>query len=213
MPDMRNSDALIDALAREMRPVARVAPVWRRVLLWAPMALGTGFVATRMLHRFTTDWTASYAVISAANVALSLTLGLAIFASALSISVAGGRVRGKGWIIGGVAAWLALAMISIGISANPISFERGVGSYCFTFVITAGAPMILVAIAALRRTRSLEPKCSLSIAGAGIAFMSFGLLAFCHPAEMSVTDFVAHLAAALALGGATVLAGRPFIRV
>jgi hypothetical protein len=27
-----------------------------------------------MLHRFTTDWTASYAVISVANVALSLTL-------------------------------------------------------------------------------------------------------------------------------------------
>jgi hypothetical protein len=66
---MRDHDALIDALARDMRPVGRVAPVWRRVLLWAPLALGLGFLATRMLHRFATDWSASHAVISVANVA------------------------------------------------------------------------------------------------------------------------------------------------
>jgi hypothetical protein len=100
---MRDHEALIDALARDMRPVGRVAPVWRRVMLWAPLALGLGFLATRPLHRFATDWSASHAVISVANVALSLTLGLAIFAASLSISLAGGRARGKGWIMGGVA--------------------------------------------------------------------------------------------------------------
>ena len=212
MPDMLDSEALIEALAHDMRPVVRVAPVWRRVMVWAPVALGLGFLATRMLHRFATDWSSAHAVISVANVALSLTLGLAIFAASLSISVAGGRAPGKGWIMGGLAAWLVLAMVSMALSPRLISFQRGVGSYCFTFVLTAGAPMILVAIAALRRTRSLNPGRSLTVAGAGIAFMAFGLLGFCHPAEMSMTDFVAHLLAALVLAGITVLAGRPLIR-
>lgn len=212
MPDMRDSEALIEVLAKDMRPVDRVAPVWRRVMVWGPVALGLGFMATLMLHRFNTDWSSAHAAISVANVALSLTLGLAIFAASLSISVAGGRVRGKGWIVGGLAAWLVLAMVSMALSPRLISFQRGVGSYCFTFVLTAGAPMILVAIAALRRTRSLNPRRSLSVAGAGIAFMAFGLLGFCHPAEMSMTDFVAHLLAALVLGVGTVLAGRPLIR-
>ncbi|WJT00959.1 NrsF family protein [Novosphingobium humi] len=209
---MRDSEALIEVLAKDMRPVDRVAPVWRRVMVWGPVALGLGFMATLMLHRFNTDWSSAHAAISVANVALSLTLGLAIFAASLSISVAGGRVRGKGWIVGGLAAWLVLAMVSMALSPRLISFQRGVGSYCFTFVLTAGAPMILVAIAALRRTRSLHPRRSLSVAGAGIAFMAFGLLGFCHPAEMSMTDFVAHLLAALVLGVGTVLAGRPLIR-
>jgi hypothetical protein len=71
--------------------------------------------------------------------------------------------------------------------------------------------MILVAIAALRRTIA-RPRRSLATAGAGIAFMSFGLLAFCHPAEMSAADFIAHLMAALVLGGGTVLAGSRLIR-
>lgn len=209
---MRDHEALIDTLAHDMRPVGRVAPVWRRAMVWGGLALGLGFLATRLLHRFATDWSAAHAAISAANVALSLMLGLAIFAASLSVSVAGGRMRARGWILGGLALWLALAMVSMALSPRPIGYQRGVGSYCFTFVLTAGAPMVLVAMAALRRTRSLNPLRSLSLAGAGIAFMAFGLLAFCHPAEMSLADFIAHLAAALALGGITIVAGQPLIR-
>lgn len=212
MPDMRDSETLIDRLVQDMRPVGRVAPVWRRVMMWGPLALGLGVLATRLLRRFSTDWSGAHAAISAANVALSLTLGLAMFAASLAISVAGGRVRRKGWIVGGVAAWLVLAVVSMALHPRPVAVERGVGSYCFTFVLTAGAPMVVVAIAALRRTRALNPWASLSVAGAGVAFMAFGLLAFCHPAEMSVADFVAHLLAALVLGGLTVLLGRPLIR-
>jgi hypothetical protein len=212
MAEQYDHGALIDALAQEMQPVRRMAPVWQRLMFWAPLALGGGFLATRLLRRYALDWSSSHALVSAANVVLSLTLGLAIFAAALSVSVAGGRMRGKGWIMGGIAAWLALMVLSIALSPRLWNVERGVGSYCFTFVLTAGLPMMLVAIAALRRSRSLHPERSLALAGAGIGFMAFGLLAFCHPAEMLLMDFLAHLLAALVLALATVLAGRRFIR-
>jgi hypothetical protein len=211
--EMRDPEALIDTLSHGMRPVRRVAPPWVRAMGWAPVALGAGFLSTRMLHLYATDWHAGHAVISFANAALCLTLGLVGLACSLSLGLADGRVRARGWILAGMVAWALLAATSIALSPRPFAFVPGVGSYCFGFVLTAGLPMVGVTIAALRRTRSLRPGQSLMAAGMAIAFLSFGLLAFCHPAEMSVADFVMHLLAALALGGLTVVLGRPAVRV
>lgn len=204
---MVDHDTLIDALCDDAAPVRRVAPAWRRALVWAPVALGIGYLATHFVHRANTDWTSPLAGIAAANIALSLALGLAAFVAALTVSVAGGEARLRGWVIAALTTWLALAAGSISLSHHPRG-ELGHGSYCFTFVLVAGVPMILVAILALRRTRSLNPVRSLTLAGAAIAFLSFGLLAFCHPIAMSAVDFGGHLAAGLVLGGITVLLGR-----
>lgn len=210
---MRDPEALIDTLSQELQPVRRVAGPWWRAMSWAPVALGAGYLSTRMLHRFDTDWHAAHVAISFANVALCLTLGVVALAYSLSLGLADGRVRAKGWIMAGLIAWALLAATSIALSPRPFAFVPGVGSYCFTFVLTAGLPMVGVGIAALRRTRSLRPGQSLMATGMAIAFLSFGLLAFCHPAEMSLADFVMHLLAALTLGGLTVWLGRPVIRV
>lgn len=207
---MVDHDTLIDSLCDEAPPVRRVAPARYRALAWAPVALGAGYLATQFIHRSSTDWAGPLAGIAAANIALSLTLGLAAFIAALSVSVAGGAARLNLLIGTSAATWLGLAMYSISISRHPRG-ELGHGSYCFTFVLAAGVPMILVAILALRRTRSLTPVRSLTLAGAGIAFLSFALLAFCHPIEMSVMDFVGHLAAGLLLGATTILLGRKSI--
>ncbi len=210
---MRNHEALIDELAQEMAPVRRVAPAWLRALGWAPVALAFGFLSTRLLHREATDWLGSHAVLSIANAGLSLALGVTAFAAALSISVAGGRVGAKGWMTAGLAAWALLAASSIALSARPVTVMVGEGSYCFTFVLTAGLPMIAAAILALRRTRSIAPKQALAYAGMAIGFLSFGLLAFCHSAEMSMADFLMHILAALILGATTVLLGRPVVKI
>ncbi|WP_395335780.1 NrsF family protein [Novosphingobium sp. BL-8H] len=211
---MRDHEPLIDALAGGMQPVRRVAPAWLRALGWAPVALALGYLSTSiLLHRQATDWVGGYAAISAANVVLSLALGITAFAAALSVSVAGGRIVAKGWMALGLVLWALLAAVSIALSSRPITVVVGEGSYCFTFVITAGLPMIAVALAALRRTRSLRPKQSLVAAGMAVSFLSFGLLAFCHPAEMSVADFLMHLLAALALGAVFLVVGRPAIRI
>lgn len=207
---MADHATLIDALSAEAQPVRRVSPPWMRGLLWAPLALGVGYLATTLVQREGTDWADPLAIIAAANITVSLLLGLAAFIAALSVSIPGGRVRAKGWIVGGVAAWLALALSSISISGDP----RGVlgeGSYCFTFVVTAGLPMVLVGIFALRLTRSLKPVRSLTLVGMGCAFFSFGLLAFCHPVELSAMDFTAHIVAGVLLGGVAVLLGRRII--
>jgi hypothetical protein len=207
---MADHATLIDALSAEAGPVRRVSPPWVRALLWAPLALGLGYLATNLVHRAGTDWADPLAIVAAANIVVSLTLGVAAFIAALSVSIPGGRVRAKGWIAGGVAVWLALALFSISISGDPRG-ALGEGSYCFTFVVTAGLPMVLVGILALRRTRSLKPVRSLTLAGMGSAFLSFGLLAFCHPVELSAMDFTAHIVAGGLLGGIAVLLGRRIV--
>jgi hypothetical protein len=101
-------------------------------------------------------------------------------------------------------------MVSIAMSDRPISFEGGGQLLLHLCAGGRGAddPCRHCRLAAHDRS----PPAILATAGAGIAFMSFGLLAFCHPAEMSAADFIAHLMAALVLGGGTVLAGSRLIR-
>lgn len=204
---MVDHDVLIDALCNDAPPVRRVPPPWRRALVWAPLALAAGYGATSFVHRTPTDWTGPLAGIAAANVALSLMLGLMAFAAALSAGVAGRSLQAGGWAVAALVTWMALTAYSIGISSHPAG-HLGHGTFCFVFVLIAGVPMIAVALMALRRTRSLHPVRSLTLAGAAITYLSFGLLALCHPVAMSVVDLAGHLAAGLCLGGMTVLLGR-----
>lgn len=208
---MLDHETLIQNLAGNAQPVRRVAPAWMRALGWTPVALSLGYLATTLSHREATDWSGPLAWVAAANIILSLSLGLAAFSASLSSGVAGRTVRTPRWAIIALAVWLSLATIGIGASRHPMG-EIGQGSYCFTFVMTAGLPMIAIAIMALRRTGSLRPARSLALAGTGIGFMAFGLLAFCHPIAMSMVDFLGHLTAALILCAITIIAGNRAIR-
>lgn len=207
---MSDHEMLIADLASDARPVRRVAPAWMRALGWTPVALSLGYIATTLLHREATDWSGPLAWVAVANIILSLSLGLAVFGAALSSGVAGQLVRLPVWAMVALVAWLALAIIGISVSRHPMG-AIGQGSYCFTFVMMAGLPMIAIAIMALRRTGALQPARSLALSGIGIGFMAFALLAFCHPIGMSVVDFLGHLTAALILCGITIVAGRKII--
>ncbi len=203
---MIDHERLIESLAGDVRPVQRVAPAWMRALGWTPIALGLGYLATTLSHREATDWSGPLAWVAAANIILSLTLGLAAFMASLSSGVAGRETRMPGWAIFALVAWLGLAIVGISASRHPLG-AIGQGGYCFTFVLIAGLPMMAIAIIALRRTGSLRPVRSLTLSGIGIGFMAFGLLAFCHPVAMSVVDFLGHLTAAIILCGITIMAG------
>lgn len=207
---MLDHETLIQNLVGNAQPVRRVAPAWMRALGWTPIALGLGYLATTLSHREATDWSGPLAWVCASNIILSLVLGLAAFAASLSSGIAGRTVRMPGWVIIAIAAWLALAIIGISVSRHPIG-TIGQGGYCFTFITTAGLPMIAVAIMAHRNTRSLRPAQSLALSGISIAFMTFGLLAFCHPVAMSIMDFIGHLAAGLLLLFCTIFIGRKAI--
>jgi hypothetical protein len=205
---MSDHDRLIDELARAGAPVRRVAPAWLRAAGWVPLALALGGMAALWLvHRDATDWSAPNAALAMANVALSLAIGAAGLMAALSVSVAGGGIRGKGLIAALLLAWIAVAAAGIGSFAAPgaVAHHR---TPCFIFVVTVGLPMVAVAVLALRRTRSLTPVRSLALAGGGAAFLAFALLALCHPVELYAVDFLMHIAGALVLGGVAVLLGR-----
>lgn len=204
---MLDHDALIDALSSRAAPVARAAPVWMRTTLLVPIMLGLGFAATMAVYRIAGQWAIPANGMGIASAALSLLLGVVGLYQALSISLADGAVRGKGWMMATVALWLAFAAVSISASSAS-SIVQGQHPFCFLFLLVAGLPMVGVVILAVRRTRSLRPVQSLVFAGCSVAFLSFGLLAFCHPVEMSIPDFVMHLMAASILGLLTVALGR-----
>ncbi|WP_253201288.1 DUF1109 domain-containing protein [Sphingomonas quercus] len=189
------------------QPVRRISPAWARALMWMPVALLLGYLFTRPLHRAALDWSAPNAGIAIAGILLSLALGAGALVAAFTVSVAGSAARLRGGMMAAFAAWLVCAALAIGASAHPAG-KLGQGSYCFTFILVAGLPMIGAVLLALRRTRSLAPLRSLALAGGGIGFLSFGLLGFCHPVGMSAVDFAMHLAAALALAIVTVALGR-----
>lgn len=209
---MVDHERLIEKLAKDARPVRRVAPAWIRALGWMPVALGFGYLATTLSHREATDWSGPLAWIAVVNIILSLSLGLAAFMASLSSGIAGQTVRMPIWTIVALAIWLGLAITGIGLSRHPMG-AIGQGSYCFTFVLTAGLPMSAIAIIALRRTGSLRPTQSLALSGMAIGFMAFGLLAFCHPIAMSMVDFLGHMTAALLLCGGSILLGRKAIAI
>lgn len=209
---MPNHDALIDGLCADMRPVKRVSPVWLRAAGLIPLMLILGAVATTLLHRAVIGWSVPDVGAGAANAAVSLLLGSLVLGRALTMSVAGRRARWGGWIAVSLVAWLVLAVFSLG-SPDGLEDAYREGRNCFAFLLTAGLPMSAVTIAALRRTRSLTPIPSLLTAGAGISFLAFGLLAFCHPGATTLVDTLGHLAAALVLGALTTALGFKAISV
>jgi len=208
---MRDHDELIGQLCARAAPVKRVSPAWMRAMAFTPLMLALGGIATLIFHRAVTGWSMPDAGIGIANAAISVLLGSATFLRALTISIPGGNRRWRGWMALSFAAWLTVVVSSLG---EPVGLSDAYreGRNCFAFLLTAGLPMMAVAIAALRRTRSLTPLPSLATAGAGVAFLSFGLLAFCHPAATTIADTLGHLAAALVLGALTTALGFKAIR-
>lgn len=203
MPDQ---ERLIDMLSIRASPVRRVASPWLRAAAFLPLMLTLGWIMTTLLHRALMDWAPPAFGIGAANALLSLLLGGALLVRALAISVPGGEGRRDWWILAGLLGWLVVAAAGIGAPVG-LSEAYREGRYCFTFLLTAGLPMIAIVIAALRRTRSLHPVRSLLTAGCSVAFLGFCLLAFCHPAATTVADTIGHIAAGLLLGLLTVFLG------
>lgn len=209
---MNNYDALIEQLCREVRPVKRTAAPWRRAAGWMLVALPCGFLASLMMHRGTADWSHPGALWAWLWMLVSFCLGALAITTAFSLSVAGHRMTHWRWLSALSVAWLLIGLIDVVGSQDPVG-HFGDGTYCYTFMMIAGAPMVVIVVAALRRSRSLHPTGSLAISGLGIAAMSQILLGFCHPVAGELIDLAMHLAATLTLVAITVFGGRRWIRI
>ena len=207
---MVDHEQFIEELAGEAAPVSRPLAIAPRAVMWSGLALILGWAASRLMPTAVMDWSNPNEIWLAVNAGLSIVLGLATLAFAFAISTPGRSRRGLGWIAALLAVWMAVNIGTIVVSGSPVG-HVGDGQYCFRFVALTGAPMIAVVLFALARTRALRPVQALSVAGAAIGFLSFGLLAFCHAPGMNVMDFVMHLLAASALTLVTILVGRRLV--
>lgn len=207
---MSEHDKLIEALVASADPVKRVAPVGVRAALLIPAMLALGFAATTWLRQAVGGWSVPDNNLAIAYALFSILIGATALVQALTMSIPGRVLRGAGWTMAAIAIWLGIAAINIE-SSSAISAVSGERPFCFAFLMTAGLPMVAVAILALRRTASLRPMPSLVAASGSVAFLSFGLLAFCHPPDISIADFATHLLAALVIGLLTVAVGRRLV--
>jgi hypothetical protein len=209
---MTNHDALIEQLASQAHPVKRTAPAWPRAAGLMLLALPSGLLASLLMDRGTADWSHPGALWAGLWMLVSFCLGALAIKTAFALSIAGHRITHWRWLIALSVAWLLVGLIDATLSPDPVG-QLGDGQYCYTFMLLAGAPMVVLVVAALRRTRALHPARSLAIAGVGVAAMTQILLGFCHPVAGELVDLMMHLAAAITLVAVTMLGGRHWIKI
>lgn len=208
---MADHNALIDKLSRTATPIHRVLPAGMRVASWVLMALPAGVMASFLLEREATDWTQSGAGWAIAQAALVFAMGLFAISQAFIGSIAGREPLGRHWLLMLLIVWLSVAAMSLG--EQPLSASSLHDTHCYTFMVTVSVPMIALALAFLRHTRTFTPVRSLLLAGSGVACMALTLLSFCHPVHVHPEDFLMHLAAIVTIVAATVAIGWRWVRV
>lgn len=208
---MENHEALIQKLSRAAQPVKRPLPVGLRVVSWMLMALSAGALASLLLERSATDWTQPGAGWAIAQLVIVFATGLLAIGAAFTGSIAGRRPLSARWL----AALAVLWFIAVGmsLSQHPLSAGSLHDTHCYTFMVTVSAPMIALVLGFLRRTRTLTPFRSLTLAGTGVACMALTLLAFCHPVHLHPEDFLMHVAAIVTIVAATVALGWRWVGV
>lgn len=209
---MNEHDALIEQLCRDARPVRRSAAPSRRAALWMLLALPGGFLASLLMPRQGSDWSHPGALWALLWIIASCCLGALAIKTAFTISIAGQRISHWRWLAVLALGWLLVGLVDVSSSTDPVG-RFGDGVYCYTFMLTAATPMLVLLVAALRRSRSLHPTASLAIGGLGIAATSQILLGFCHPVAGELVDLMMHLAATVTLVVAAVLGGRRWVKI
>lgn len=211
---MKNHDQLIDTLSQSARPVKRTWPVGWRVTAWIITVLPCGMLSSWAWHSRFTDWSQPGAGLALLTLVLAFGIGASAMAGAFTLSIAGRKPLRLRWAALLAVVWLAINLLNTASAAAPAGAGRfGEGMHCYLFMLSASLPMMVISIVCLNRTRSLYPRQSLALAGAGIAFMSSTLLSLCHDIHLHRLDFTMHLAAGATIVLLTVLTGRRWIQL
>ena len=208
---MNNHDALIEELCRSATPVRRPLPPAVRAIGVAALSLALGWLAFRSRMSLGNP-VGEGDPLGFVELALAGIAGITALLCAFEMSIAGRRARGLYLAIGSFLGWLALSLFGIIRTGVPTG-AFGDGLYCFSFLLIVSAPMMILAVLALRRTRAIQPGRTLFIAGLGVAALALCLLAFCHPFALQLVDFGTHLAAVACIVLLMFLFGRRYVRV
>jgi hypothetical protein len=194
---MRDTDKLIDDLARDAKPVKPlVAPLWRAAALLAGLlAAMTGFAA------FGGHVTETLAHVTHVPFTLELVGALAAGAGAIvaavMLSVPGREPTWAYLPLPGLILWLAggglecYRQVADGYSAASIFASRD----CFIFIVAAGLPAAAVAYLFLRRHLTVDAMQVAALAALGCALLAASLLQFVHAHGTNPIDFATHAVA------------------
>jgi len=207
---MADHDLLIEKLSRSAGPVKRPLKPGARAAAWVAMALPSGAVASLLLQRTLTDWSASGTLWVICQLLLTFIAGTLAIRNAFLISIAGCRPLSWKWFALLGSLWFAATLTGLHLHhEHPAAAPDGPN--CYLFMMVVSVPMMAIMMAYLRRTRTLFPVRSLAAAGSGVACMALTLLSLCHPTHISLADLLTHIAAVLTIVGATLAAGYKWV--
>jgi hypothetical protein len=213
VPDRAASpDALIQALARDLRPVRRLASPWLRALLWlgAVAALAAALASFAdvgaMVRRLTATPDMGLAV--AGSTLTAILAALAAFQTSLPD-------RRPAWALlplPGLLLWIGASGLGClrtwlvpGTHAANMTEARD----CLVFIVGVSVPLSILLVAMLRRGYPLRPNLTAVTGGLAAAAAAATLLNFFHPYDAAATDLVVHaVAVTLVVLANRVLSGR-----
>ena len=209
----RSTEALVDALAAQARPVAPLAPPLRRAAMTlVPLgAAGALLVlAAGDVRGLAARYSGREALMAVEMSAMAATALLAIL-GAFMLSVPG---RSPRWLL----APLPPLLIWLGASGlgcyrdlarfGPSGWTPDHGGNCLMFILGAGVPIGGLMLWRLSRARPIDPLPVALLGGLGAAALAALLLQFFHPFGLTAIDLVVHFAAVALIVGLAALARR-----
>ncbi len=209
------TDALIEAIAADARPVSPLAPPLARALaLLVPLALIGGLAIWLfadlggLVRRY--SGRESMMVL---EMAAMLATGLIAVTGAFFLSVPG---RSRLWLwapLPTLAAWISLSGAGCLAAVGKRRAAAGeAGMDCLSFILAVSLLLGVPLVWRLSRASPIEPVRVALLGGLGIAALSAFLLQFFHPFTVTFLDLGVHLAAVAIVIGAMGLAARRTLR-
>jgi hypothetical protein len=204
---MATTDGLIAGLARDLRPVKRLAPPALRAFLW--LAVVTA-IATIIVAAFadmgTFERRASDPKL-ALELAGTLLTGLLAVLAAFELSMPDRSALWALLPLPSFLLWLGSSGYSCWrhwVTLGPGGWEVGETAHCFAWILGFGVPLAIGLLVVLRKARPLAPIRVAAMAGLGVASLAAFLLQFFHPFDVTFMDLGLHLAG---VGVVTAFAG------
>jgi hypothetical protein len=205
------TEALIQSLAADAKPVRRLRPPLVRAGLWLS---GLAVVVSAAIWA-TGDWMGMIARLAETRFALemvaTLITGLTAVVAAFYLSLPD---RSRFWMflpLPALVLWLASSGYGCyenWLEYGPQGLRLGRSSDCFMFIILMSIPVGVPLYFALRRAVPLDPLRVMAMGGLGVAALSATALQFYHPFDVTVVDLAVHVAAVLIVVVAMAAGGR-----
>jgi hypothetical protein len=212
MSETARHEALIQELARGLRPVHRLRPPWLRAIGWLVVvaALGAALASVADLGAIRDRLAAAsdmwLAVLG--STATALLSALAAFQTSVPD-------RSPRWALLPIPAallWIAASgagCLRAWIVPGTHNASMTEARICLVFIVGVSLPLSLLLVAMLRRACPLRPNLTAGLGGLAAASAAATLLNFFHPYDAAATDLIVHVfAIAMVILANRLLAGR-----